>query len=82
LLAQKLWIVPVPGTTETHRLEENVGAASVEPSKSELDEIQQELGGIHVQGSTVPRASAEDSGPLSWDREALVSKQTELQAFS
>jgi aryl-alcohol dehydrogenase-like predicted oxidoreductase len=38
-----------PGINQDHRLDENVGAASVELSKSELDEIQQALGGIDVQ---------------------------------
>jgi aryl-alcohol dehydrogenase-like predicted oxidoreductase len=40
LLAQKLWIVPIPGTTKIHRLEENVGAASIELTEDDLREIE------------------------------------------
>jgi aryl-alcohol dehydrogenase-like predicted oxidoreductase len=40
LLAQKPWIAPIPGTTKIHRLEENVGAASIELSEDDLREIE------------------------------------------
>jgi aryl-alcohol dehydrogenase-like predicted oxidoreductase len=40
LLAQKPWIAPIPGTTKLHRLEENVGGASVELSADDLHEIE------------------------------------------
>src|SRR5690606_9602251 len=43
LLAQQPWIVPIPGTTKLHRLEENLGAASVELSQTDLDKIAQAL---------------------------------------
>jgi aryl-alcohol dehydrogenase-like predicted oxidoreductase len=50
LLAQKPWIVPIPGTTKLHRLEENVGGASVELTADDLQRIGQALAGITVQG--------------------------------
>ena len=54
LLAKKLWIVPIPGTTKRHRLEENVGAASVELSSEDLREIDQASSRITVQGARYP----------------------------
>jgi aryl-alcohol dehydrogenase-like predicted oxidoreductase len=54
LLAQKPWIVPIPGTTKRHRLEENVGAASVELSKDDLREIDEASSRISVQGARYP----------------------------
>jgi aryl-alcohol dehydrogenase-like predicted oxidoreductase len=54
LLAQKPWIVPIPGTTKLHRLEENLGAAAVELSKDDLAEIESALAGIEVQGARYP----------------------------
>jgi len=54
LLAQKPWIVPIPGTTKLHRMEENIGAAAVELSKSDLGEIEKALAGIEVQGARYP----------------------------
>ncbi|HEU4904287.1 MAG TPA: aldo/keto reductase [Flavisolibacter sp.] len=51
LLAQKPWIVPIPGTTKLHRLEENVGAASIALSDAELKEINKALSTIEVQGA-------------------------------
>jgi aryl-alcohol dehydrogenase-like predicted oxidoreductase len=54
LLAQKRWIVPIPGTTKLHRLEENLGAAAVELSKDDLAEIEKALSGIEVQGARYP----------------------------
>jgi aryl-alcohol dehydrogenase-like predicted oxidoreductase len=50
LLAQKPWIVPIPGTTDLHRLEENVGAAGVELTESELQGIEAALSRIQIQG--------------------------------
>ena len=50
LLAQKPWIVPIPGTTKLHRLEENVGGASVELTSDDLLGIGRTLAGIEVQG--------------------------------
>jgi aryl-alcohol dehydrogenase-like predicted oxidoreductase len=50
LLAQKPWIVPIPGTTKLHRLEENVGAVEVKLSENDLKEINESLSNIQVQG--------------------------------
>jgi len=54
LLAQKPWIVPIPGTTKLHRLEENLGAASLELAKADLAEIAAALAKITVQGDRYP----------------------------
>src|SRR5271157_5288354 len=54
LLAQKPWIAPIPGTTKLHRLEENVGGASVELSADDLHEIEVALSKITVQGDRYP----------------------------
>jgi len=54
LLAQKPWIVPIPGTTKEHRLKENLGAADVELTKDDLARIQDALGRIKVQGERYP----------------------------
>jgi len=51
LLAQKPWIVPIPGTTKLHRLEENVGGASIVLSADDLREIDHALSDIEVQGA-------------------------------
>jgi aryl-alcohol dehydrogenase-like predicted oxidoreductase len=54
LLAQKPWIVPIPGTTKLHRLEENLGAASLELSAQDLREITDAASKIEVQGARYP----------------------------
>ncbi len=54
LLAQKPWIVPIPGTTKLHRLEENIGAASVELTPADLRGINAALAKITVQGDRYP----------------------------
>ncbi|HEX3117674.1 MAG TPA: aldo/keto reductase [Candidatus Acidoferrum sp.] len=54
LLAQKPWIVPIPGTTKLHRLEENLGAANVSLSESDLKEIHEAVSAIDVQGARYP----------------------------
>ena len=54
LLAQKPWIVPIPGTTKLHRLEENLAAANVELTASDLAEIRQALSEIDVEGERYP----------------------------
>jgi aryl-alcohol dehydrogenase-like predicted oxidoreductase len=51
LLAQKTWIVPIPGTTKLHRLEENIGAAKITLSSDELKEINDAISKIEVQGA-------------------------------
>jgi aryl-alcohol dehydrogenase-like predicted oxidoreductase len=54
LLAQESWIVPIPGTTKLHRLEENLGAADVELSPDDLAEIDEAASKITVQGGRYP----------------------------
>ena len=54
LLAQKPWIVPIPGTTKLSRLEENIGAASIELTPDDLREIESAASKIAVQGSRYP----------------------------
>ena len=54
LLAQKPWIVPIPGTTKPHRLEENIGAADVELTAEDLREIEDVASRITVQGARYP----------------------------
>jgi aryl-alcohol dehydrogenase-like predicted oxidoreductase len=54
LLAQKPWIVPIPGTTKLHRLEENIGAAEVELTPDDLREIESAASQITVQGARYP----------------------------
>ena len=56
LLAQKPRIVPIPGTTKLHRLEENLGAAAIELAARDLEEIEGALAGIVVQGARYPAA--------------------------
>lgn len=56
LLAQKPWIVPIPGTTKLHRLEENLGAASVELSDGDLRTIAHMLEQVKIQGDRYPAA--------------------------
>ena len=54
VLAQKPWIVPIPGTTKLHRLKENIGAASVELSSEDLAEINQAASAIEIVGERYP----------------------------
>jgi aryl-alcohol dehydrogenase-like predicted oxidoreductase len=54
LLAQKPWIVPIPGTTKLHRLEENLGAAAVELTGEDLHNIENAVSGVEVQGARYP----------------------------
>ena len=54
LLAQKSWIVPIPGTTKPHRLEENIGAVSIELTSEDLREINSAASQINVQGARYP----------------------------
>jgi len=54
LLARKPWIVPIPGTTKLHRLEENIGAAAVELTSDDLREIESAASKITVQGARYP----------------------------
>jgi len=54
LLAQKPWIVPIPGTTKLNRLEENSGAVSVELTSDDLREIDSAASRIEVHGARYP----------------------------
>jgi aryl-alcohol dehydrogenase-like predicted oxidoreductase len=54
LLAQKPWIVPIPGTTKLHRLEENIGAVNVELTPGDLHQIDAAASKIPVQGARYP----------------------------
>ena len=54
LLAQKEWIVPIPGTTKLHRLDENIGALDVDLTDEDLHEINSAAAKIQVQGARYP----------------------------
>ncbi len=54
LLAQKPWVVPIPGTTKMHRLEENLGASEIELTPDDLYEIETAASKITVQGARYP----------------------------
>ena len=54
LLAQKPWIVPIPGTTKLHRLSENIGAAAVQLTPEDLRELESAASKITVQGARYP----------------------------
>ena len=59
LLAQKPWIVPIPGTTKLHRLEENLGAAAIELTPNDLREIDEATAqdhGARAPGTARPRS--------------------------
>ena len=62
LLAQKPWIVPIPGTTKTHRLIENTGAVNIILSASELNEINQAASNIQIQGDRYTEAMEKMTG--------------------
>jgi aryl-alcohol dehydrogenase-like predicted oxidoreductase len=57
LLAQKPWIVPIPGTRKLERLDENLGAAAIVLSPKDLRDIDDQLSGITVQGARYPEAA-------------------------
>ncbi|HEY3114705.1 MAG TPA: aldo/keto reductase, partial [Gemmatimonadaceae bacterium] len=57
LLAQKPWIVPIPGTRKVERLEENIGAASIELTPKDLREIEDAASKIPVQGARYPESA-------------------------
>ena len=54
ILAQKPWMVPIPGTTKLHRLEENIGAANVQLSPDDLRQIDNASAKIKVEGERYP----------------------------
>jgi len=62
LLAQKPWIVPIPGTTKLSRLDENIGAVSVELTSGDLREIENAASKIMIQGARYPEALEKRTG--------------------
>ena len=62
LLAQKPFIVPIPGTTKAHRMEENLGAAALKLSAADLQEIEAGAGNVTVQGERLPAAAMKMTG--------------------
>jgi aryl-alcohol dehydrogenase-like predicted oxidoreductase len=57
ILAQKPWMVPIPGTTKLHRLQENVGGAAIELSEGDLGDIEDAASRITVQGHRYSQGS-------------------------
>jgi len=62
LLAQKPWIVPIPGTTKLHRLEENIGAAAIELTSDDLREIDEAASHVTVHGARYPEQLEQMTG--------------------
>ena len=62
LLARKPWIVPIPGTTKLHRLDENIGAAAIELTRENLRAIEEALSRISVKGARYPESLADMTG--------------------
>jgi aryl-alcohol dehydrogenase-like predicted oxidoreductase len=62
LLAQKPWIVPIPGTTKLHRVEENLGAVDLDLTAEDLGQIQKEVAKIQIQGERLPEAALQMTG--------------------
>ncbi len=62
LLAQKPWIVPIPGTTRLHRLEENLGAANLELSQDDLRLIDEGASGLKLEGARLPEPMLKMTG--------------------
>jgi aryl-alcohol dehydrogenase-like predicted oxidoreductase len=62
LLAQKPWIVPIPGTTKLHRLDENLGAVDLELTAADLAEINAAASKIEVQGERLPASALKMTG--------------------
>ena len=62
LLAQKRWIVPIPGTTKLARLDENIGAAAIDLSPEDLREIESAASHITIQGARYPEQLEKRTG--------------------
>jgi aryl-alcohol dehydrogenase-like predicted oxidoreductase len=62
LLAKKPWIVPIPGTTKLHRLEENLGAANVDLTPEDLRDIESASSNIKVEGARYPQWAEQTTG--------------------
>ncbi|MCS5489887.1 aldo/keto reductase [Algoriphagus limi] len=57
LLEQKPWIIPIPGTTKLHRLEENINATNIKLSQSELIDIERSMKDLHIMGNRYPESA-------------------------
>jgi aryl-alcohol dehydrogenase-like predicted oxidoreductase len=62
LLAQKPWIIPIPGTTKLHRLEENLGAVAIELTPTDLHEINAAASELALEGARLPQATLDMTG--------------------
>ena len=62
LLAQKPWIVPIPGTTKLHRLEENLGAVKVDLTGDDLRQIDKAASSLTLEGARLPEAMLKMTG--------------------
>lgn len=62
LLAQRPWIVPIPGTTKLHRLDENLNATELELTSEDLEEIDREANAVNVQGERLPEQMLKMTG--------------------
>jgi aryl-alcohol dehydrogenase-like predicted oxidoreductase len=62
LMSQKPWIVPIPGTTKLHRLEENLGAVNVDLSKNDLKEIDEAASRLKLEGARLPKPALRMTG--------------------
>lgn len=62
LLAQKPWIVPIPGTTKQHRMEENLGGAAIQLTPGDLQEIESATAQINLKGARLPEAALKMTG--------------------
>jgi aryl-alcohol dehydrogenase-like predicted oxidoreductase len=62
LLAQKPWIVPIPGTTKLHRLEENLGAVNVALTENDLRQIDEASSELKLEGARLPEAMLKMTG--------------------
>lgn len=62
LLAQKPWIVPIPGTTKLHRLEENIGSASIELSSNDLRKIEDAASKVTIEGARYSESAEKMTG--------------------
>jgi hypothetical protein len=73
-LAQRPWIVPIPGTTKFNRLEENIDAAAVDLTPGDLREIESARVQDHVQGDRYPENLGQLIGPLNARQDEQVKR--------
>jgi aryl-alcohol dehydrogenase-like predicted oxidoreductase len=62
LLAQKPWIVPIPGTTKLHRLKENLGAVNVDLTEDDLKQIDEAASSLKLEGARLPESMLKMTG--------------------